>query len=71
MLTKQSCQRFGRWHSPPGKNGFLAAGEALTHEIRETLIAVWIFAANRVRASAVETLKIVGVLMPAKWAAQR
>ena len=71
MLTKQTCQRFGRWYSPPSKNGFLTASEALTHEIRETLIAVWIFAANGVCAPAVETLKIVGVLMPAKWAAQR
>ncbi len=70
MLTKQSCQRFGRWHSPPGKNGFLAAGEALTHEMREALFAVWIFAANRVRASAVETLEVVDVLMPTKWADQ-
>jgi hypothetical protein len=68
MLAEQSRQRFGRRHPPPGKYAFLAAGEALTHQIRETLFTAWLFAANRVRASAVETLEIVGVFVPTEWA---
>ena len=71
MLTKQCCQRRWRRHSLPSKYAFLAAGEALAYQKHETLIALRIFAANCVRASAVETLEVVGVLMPAKWAAQR
>ena len=71
MLTKQCCQRRRRRHSFPGKYAFLAAGEAFAYHKRETLITLWIFAANCVRASAVETLEVVGVLMPTKWAAQR
>lgn len=70
MLAKQSCQRFGRRHSPPGKYAFLTASEALAYKKRELLIAVWILAANRIRASAVETLEVVGVLMPTEWAVQ-
>lgn len=70
MLAKQSCQRFRRRHFPPSKYALLTAGEALAYQKYESLITGWIFAANRVRASTVETLEVVGVLVSTKWAQQ-
>src|SRR5258708_5490081 len=70
VLTKQSRCRFRRRHLPPGKYAFLAAGVALAYQECEALFAVGIFAANHIHVSAVETLELVGMFVPTKWAHQ-